>query len=260
VSATKSETIKKPRGMAGLASTLAGRADNLARRSVEPGLATVPTPDPPPLVPAIESPTDDTTAPEPTAIDDAHDTPNTAAAAPVQEASAVTSITARRSSVAASPPLPLPVAGPEGKLEASGEVVHKWTLELAPQLITALAVWERDETRRLGQRVFRERIVDLALDLIPRDIDEALDLVAQLPAQLRYATGQQFGTRVRASVRGKLIELRPEMRLAGVQGVRIRDIYSAGIYRYLTGIGVEVDTDVAKPSKPETEKPRQSPE
>ena len=240
MSATKAETIKKPRGMAGLASTLAGRTDSLARRSVEQGLAAVPTPDPP-LAPAIESPTADT-APEPVA-------------------SAVTPITARRSPVAASPsPLPLPVAGPEGKLEASGEVVHKWTLELAPQLITALAVWERDETKRLGQRVFRERIVDLALDLIPSDIDEALDLVAQLPAQLRYATGQQFGTRVRASVRGKLIELRPEMRIAGVQGVRIRDIYSAGIYRYLTGIGVKVDTEVTKPSKPETEKPRNSPE
>jgi hypothetical protein len=255
VSETKSETIKKPRGMAGLASTLAGRADNLARRSVEPGLAAVPT-DTPPLVPAIESATADT-APEPIAIDDAaHDTPNIAATVPIQEASAVMPITARRTPVATSARLPLPVAGPEGKLEASGEVVHKWTLELAPQLITALAVWERDETKRLGQRVFRERIVDLALDLIPSGIDEALDLVEQLPAQLRYATGQQFGTRVRASVRGKLIELRPEMRLAGVQGVRIRDIYSAGIYRYLTGIGVRVDTEVAKPSKPETEKPR----
>jgi hypothetical protein len=54
--------------------------------------------------------------------------------------------------------------------------------------------------------------------------------------------------------------LRPEMRLAGVQGVRIRDIYSAGIYRYLTGIGVKVDTEVTKPSKSETEKPRYSPE
>lgn len=260
MSATKAETIKKPRGMAGLASTLAGRTDSLARRSVEQGLAAVPTPDPP-LAPAIESSTADT-APEPIAIDDAaHDTPNTVATVPVQETSAVTPITARRSPVAASPsPLPLPVAGPEGKLEASGEVVHKWTLELAPQLITALAVWERDETKRLGQRVFRERIVDLALDLIPSNIDEALDLVDQLPAQLRYATGQQFGTRVRASVRGKLIELRPEMRLAGVQGVRIRDIYSAGIYRYLTGIGVKVDTEVTKLSKRETEKPRNAPE
>lgn len=53
-----------------------------------------------------------------------------------------------------------PFAGPEGRLEASGEPVVKWTLELAPQLVMALNVWERDETRRLGERVFRERMID----------------------------------------------------------------------------------------------------
>jgi len=246
--------------MAGLASTLAGRTDNLARRSVEQELVAVPT-SAPPLAPANESPTADM-RPVPIAVDDVHHTtniesPNDVACATVEEPStSATPITKRRRPAAPPVPLPLPVPGPEGKLEASGEAVHKWTLELAPQLITALAVWERDETLRLGQRVFRERVVDLALDLIPTNIDEALDLVEQLPAQLRYATGQQFGTRVRASVRGKLIGLRPEMRIAGVQGVRIRDIYSAGIYRYLTGIGVKVATDVTKPRQPETEEPR----
>jgi len=139
------------------------------------------------------------------------------------------------------------MAGPEGRLEASGEPVVKWTLELAPQLIHALAVWERDETKRLGQRVFRERLVDLALDSLPSDLDDILGAVAELPTPLRHALGEQFGTRVRASVRDKLINLKPELRVAGIKDVRIRDIYSAGVYRYLTSLGITVDPESPKP-------------
>lgn len=109
------------------------------------------------------------------------------------------------------------MAGPEGRLEASGEPVVKWTLELAPQLIHALALWERDETKRLGQRVFRERLVDLALDNLPADLDGILATVADLPTPLRHASGEQFGTRVRASVRDKLINLKPELRVGGIK-------------------------------------------
>jgi hypothetical protein len=145
------------------------------------------------------------------------------------------------------------MAGPEGRLEASGEQVVKWTLELAPQLIHALAVWERDETKRLGQRVFRERLVDLALDSMPTDLDDILAAVAALPTQLRHAPGEQFGTRVRASVRDKLINLKPELRVAGIKDVRIRDIYTAGVYYYLTGLGVAVNPETPKPRNREAE-------
>lgn len=137
--------------------------------------------------------------------------------------------------------LPRPLAGPEGRLEASGETIVKWTLELAPQLVMALNVWERDETKRLGQRVFRERMIDLALDNLPEDLDSILTIVSGLPSRLRHTPGQQFGTRVRSSVRNKLLGLRPELRVAGVKNVRIRDIYSAAVYRYLIGLGIHVD-------------------
>ncbi len=130
-------------------------------------------------------------------------------------------------------------------MEASGEAVVKLTLELAPQLIMALNVWERDETKRLGQRVFRERMIDLALDSVPEDVGSIVHLVGELPLPLRHAAGQQFGTRVRASVRDKLLGLRPELRVAGIKNVRIRDVYSAGVYHYLVGLGITVETPTA---------------
>lgn len=131
----------------------------------------------------------------------------------------------------------------------------KWTLELAPQLIMALNIWERDETKRLGQRVYRERMVDLALDSLPEDVGEILKIVADLPQPLRIAPGQQFGTRVRSSVRDKLLGLRPELRVAGIKNVRIRDIYSAGVYRYLTGLDIEVENGSEKARNPEVRRP-----
>jgi hypothetical protein len=45
---------------------------------------------------------------------------------------------------------------------------------------------------------------------------------------------------VRSSVREKLLGLRPELRVARIRDVRMRDIYSAGLYRYLVGLGVDV--------------------
>jgi len=110
----------------------------------------------------------------------------------------------------------------------------------------ALNIWERDETKRLGQRVYRERMIDLALDSLPEDMGEILKIVSDLPQPLRIAPGQQFGTRVRSSVRDKLLGLRPELRVAGIKNVRIRDIYSAGVYRYLTGLDIEVENGAEK--------------
>ena len=148
---------------------------------------------------------------------------------------------------------PLPTPGPEGRLEASGEPVVKWTIELAPQLVRALAIWERDETNRTGQRVFRERVLDLALDTLPHDLDDLLTLVSALPATIRTTPGEQFGTRVRLSVRDKLMRLRPELRVAGVKDVRMRHIYSAGVYRYLLSLGLTVEPDTENTRTTETE-------
>lgn len=244
------DSARKGRGMAALAGTLNSRADSLAARSTADEIA----PSPPSKV-----------SDPPSALATAGDEVNVghrgprlvegssgAVAAPAASATAF-----RRRSTRGTRLEPVrPMSGPEGRLEASGERVVKWTLELAPQLIRALAVWERDETKRLGVRVFRERMVDLALDSLPGDLSGILDVVGELPTELRHAPGDQFGTRVRASVRDKLIGLRPELRVAGIKDVRIRDIYSAGVYRYLVALDVPVDLEMLNPRNRETEKPR----
>jgi hypothetical protein len=242
---------KRPRGMANLASTLTGRTDSLARRSTEEQLAPDPTPassvEPAPLI----------ASPAPEVITAGAATARAVATEPEPAGAAArqSPTPARRRRPTASSPAPSrPFAGPEGRLEASGEAVVKWTLELAPQLVMALNVWERDETKRLGERVFRERMIDQALDRLPEDLDDILSVVADLPATLRRAPGQQFGTRVRSSVRDKLLALRPELRVAGIKDVRIRDIYSAGVYQYLVGLGIAVDDTVPAPRNRETEK------
>jgi hypothetical protein len=224
---------RKPKGgMASLASNLSSRAGSLAHRSTEESL--VPTvaatarsdmPQPGPesdMAQAVHAQRTETAKPATSSSQSAHQAHH-----PKREPSATG--------------FARPLAGPEGRLEASGEGVVKWTLDLAPQLVMALNVWERDETKRLGQRVFRERMVDLALGSLPEDLDSILRLVDDLPTALRYAPGQQFGTRVRSSVRDKLLGLRPELRVAGIKNVRIRDVYSAAVYRYLTGLGIPVE-------------------
>jgi hypothetical protein len=227
------------RGMAALAGTLASRADDLAARSTEQQLTAASA------LHAVPAPPESADTQPATQSGAPDDTAGSRAAV----ASAAEAPAAKQRPAARPAPLPpvRPMAGPEGRLEASGEQVVKWTLELAPQLIHALAVWERDETRRLGQRVFRERLVDLALDSMPADLEEILTVVAELPSPLRHAPGEQFGTRVRASVRDKLINLKPELRVAGIKDVRIRDIYSAGVYRYLTSLGITIDSESPKP-------------
>ena len=42
-------------------------------------------------------------------------------------------------------------------------------------------------------------------------------------------------------MRDKLLSLRPELRVAGVKNVRIRDVYSAGVYHYLVGLGISIE-------------------
>lgn len=233
---------KRPRGMANLAATLTGRTDDLARRSTEEALAA------PPRQPSgseSDVPTDTAKSHEANQAN--------------KRTGSVKGFTAT-SETAGEPATRLSLAvgtavqgeafsGPEGSLDASGEPVVKWTLELAPQIIMALNVWERDETRRLGQRVFRERLIDRALDQLPGAVESILDVVSEMPLALRHARSQQFGTRVRASVRDKLLLLRPELRVAGVKNVRTRDIYSAGVYRYLRELGVDVDDSTPKPRK-----------
>ena len=237
---TKAERPRHSRGgMAALAGDLANRTNSLARASTEDG-----------LVPAVELVSD---SPKPAPVQavkpaaQASVVPAPHAAEPAVPSSSAEACQTRQTA--------RPMAGPEGRLEASGEIVVKWTLELAPQLIMALNIWERDETKRLGQRVYRERMVDLALDSLPEDVGEILKIVADLPQPLRIAPGQQFGTRVRSSVRDKLLGLRPELRVAGIKNVRIRDIYSAGVYRYLTGLDIEVENGAEKAINPEVQKP-----
>src|SRR5690349_3704742 len=219
---------KRPKGgMASLAADLTSRAGSLAHRSTDERLVPVVSA-PGPAVDPKSAPTSDVARRRPKPV---------VRELPQPQVSDIS----RPERPAPVAKLPRPLAGPEGRLEASGETVVKWTLELAPQLIMALNVWERDETKRLGQRVFRERMIDLALDNLPEDVDSIVEMVGDLPMALRHAPGQQFGTRVRASVRDKLLGLRPELRVAGIKSVRIRDVYSAGVYRYLVGLGISVE-------------------
>jgi hypothetical protein len=234
---------RQRRGMAALAGSFASRTDSLAARSTEQGI----TPAPSSALRAVPVHAEAADIQSATGADELDGTAHTgdqrSAGQPIKPATP-----RQRSSAGSAPTSPVrPMSGPEGRLEASGEQVVKWTLELAPQLIHALAVWERDETKRLGQRVFRERLVDLALDSMPADLDGILTAVAALPAPLRHAPAEQFGTRVRASVRDKLINLKPELRVAGIKDVRIRDIYTAGVYHYLTSLGSTIDPESPKP-------------
>lgn len=240
------EPKKSRGGMASLAADLSSRAGSLANRSTDERL--VPLTSAPSPTPKPEQRPGTVSVPEEAAAPAA--TEPKAASKRLEDSQPVSrqpeaAVTRRPVRQARPPRLAHPLAGPEGRLEASGELVVKMTLELAPQLIMALNVWERDETKRLGQRVFRERMIDLALDCLPEDVDSIVGLVAVLPPALRHAPGQQFGTRVRASVRDKLLGLRPELRVAGIKNVRIRDIYSAGVYRYLIGLGIPVEDPAA---------------
>jgi len=244
---------KKPRrgGMAGFA-TFAANTEDLARRSTEgelldrasptaaaPPAAGIRPAGPPPA--AGEQATEDSSAPVEAGRQTAPTNGRPIHVVPQQEPSASPPVTPARSPRQSKERFPRPVAGPEGRLEASGEPIVKWTIELAPQLVHALAVWERDETRRTGQRVFRERVVDIALDLLPDQAAPVNELVKALPEPLRTGKGELFSTRVRSSVRERLLALRPELRVVGIKDVRMRDIYSAGLYRYLTGLGVKIE-------------------
>ena len=254
---TKLSPSRRQSGMANLATRLTERADTLARRSTSNELT--PAVGEPTTVPA--GPSDEVPAP---AVEQEVSPVHVGPASPASPASPAGSAAAptrggkrTKEPPAATADVPTrPMAGPEGRLEASGESVVKWTLELAPQLVQALNVWERDETKRLRQRVFRERMIDLALDSIPTDLDGVLTVVGELPLELRRAPGEQFGTRVRASVREKLLGLRPELRVAGIKDIRIRDIYSAGVYRYLIQLGIVVDVVSPEPERAGNDKPR----
>jgi hypothetical protein len=236
---------KKGRGMAGFAAFLEN-SDDLARRSTEGSLVSSPASPASPATAAAES-TPVTTGREESSAPPEPE-PQEAAATSIRPMHVVPSeaagprVAQPRPRRASKSELPRPVAGREGRLEASGEPVVKWTIELAPQIVHALAIWERDETKRTGQRVFRERLVDIALDLMPGEVEPVIALVKALPEPLRIGKGELFSTRVRSSVRGKLLSLRPELRVAGIKDVRMRDIYSAGLYRYLVGLCVEIDT------------------
>lgn len=137
-------------------------------------------------------------------------------------------------------PLRRPLAGPEGRLENSGEPIRKLTLEIPPALIDALSRWELDEARRTGKRVYRERLVDLAMSRLPDDVDAIIAKARSLPEELRTADPEQLGTRVRDSVHLRLKLLGPELRVRRAQGVYLRHIYAAAIYDMLLALGVAV--------------------
>jgi hypothetical protein len=161
---------KSRRGVEGFATCLAN-TDDLARRSTEGAIV-----DPSAREDTTDSVSPRPDPPSPTAAPERHaeSSSSSAAVKPVQPAAVaprpVRVVPDQPTTTAQTSPgrprrtprgsLPRPVPGPEARPEASGEPVVKWTIEFAPRLVHALAIWERDETKRTGQRVFRERVVD----------------------------------------------------------------------------------------------------
>jgi len=129
VSTPDASLPKRPKGgMASLAADLTSRAGSLAHRSTDERLV--------PVVSAPGPAVDPKSAP--TSSDVARRRPKPVVRELPQPQVSDISRPERPAPVAR---LPRPLAGPEGRLEASGETVVKWTLELAPQLIMALNVW-----------------------------------------------------------------------------------------------------------------------
>lgn len=184
---------------------------------VPPPVETAPLPAAPVAAPAASPPVGEGSGAE-AAKPRAASTPRPAKSRPVDDAGVV---------------LPRPIPGRAGRLEAYGEPVVKTSLEVAEPIVRALDLWERDETKRTGERAYRERVIDLALSLIPESIDKVIAQVGTLSGDLRSSKSATISTRLRSSVRARIVDLRPELRLAGAREILLRDVYTVALHDYL---------------------------
>lgn len=144
-----------------------------------------------------------------------------------------------------------PVVGPRGRLGANGEKVVKLTMELPEGLVDRLNAWEESETRRTGKRVHRERLIDLALDSLPEDIDGVLALTESLPESYLDGELEPIGTRIRASVQAKLLTIRPQLKIRRMSHVYQWHVYAAAIDSYLNCLEVVEAKAGEQPGTPE---------
>lgn len=133
------------------------------------------------------------------------------------------------------------LSSPEHSLDQQHDRISKLTLELPIPLVDVLNRWELDQVRRTGRRLYRERLIDLALAQLPSDMDKVVAMARDLPAWLKYAETEQVGSRVRAPVALELKVMKQELKLRREKGTYVRHIYAVALLDFLTSYGVPVE-------------------
>ena len=133
------------------------------------------------------------------------------------------------------------LSSPEHSLDQQHDRISKLTLELPIPLVDVLNRWELDQVRRTGRRLYRERLIDLALAELPTDMDMVVTMARDLPAWLKYAETEQVGSRVRAPVALELKVMKQELKLRREKGTYVRHIYAVALLNFLTSYGVPVE-------------------
>lgn len=133
------------------------------------------------------------------------------------------------------------LSSPEHSLDQQHDRISKLTLELPIPLVDVLNRWELDQVRRTGRRLYRERLIDLALAQLPSDMDKVVAMARDLPAWLKYAETEQVGSRVRAPVALELKVMKQELKLRREKGTYVRHIYAVALLDFLTSYDVPVE-------------------
>lgn len=132
------------------------------------------------------------------------------------------------------------MSSPEFVLDAQHDAVAKLTYDLPRPLIDVLNRWELDQVKATGKRLYRERLIDMALSALPEDPDEIIVQTRALPAWLRYADTEQVGTRVRAEIATNLKVLKQEFKLRREKGIYVRHVYALALFNMLGDYGIQV--------------------
>lgn len=133
------------------------------------------------------------------------------------------------------------LSSPEHSLDQQHDRISKLTLELPIPLVDVLNRWELDQVRRTGRRLYRERLIDLALAELPSNMDKVVTMARDLPAWLKYAETEQVGSRVRAPVALELKVMKQELKLRREKGTYVRHIYAVALLDFLTSYGVPIE-------------------
>jgi hypothetical protein len=121
----------------------------------------------------------------------------------------------------------------ETRAQPVAEVMVKFTLELPPTLVRRLLEFRLARLRTTGRDEPLERLIDTALGRLSLDPEAAVALADRLPDDLAGEQPTTVGTRIRASVRDHLRELRLLVRLASPH-LTMRQVYAAAVWDELS--------------------------